>query len=296
MDELKVAAPEFEGIKAWINSKPLTMEGLKGKVVLIDFWTYTCINCIRTLPYLKKWHEKYAKSGLVIIGVHSPEFEFEKDVGNVREAVKDLKIPYAVAVDSDQKTWDAYTNKYWPAKYLVDKKGYVTLVHNGEGDYSRIEKEIQDALGVKGKAENDTYKTYLNDQSPETYAGVRMNFGLGSGLACDKDGCDVYVDPGEHERDVIYPNGQWEQEAEFLELKKAPGQLTYQFSARQVNVVMGPVGDTVSAEIIIDGKKASSIKLDGYRMYTVFDEKDYSEHELTILFDGLVKVYAYTFG
>src|SRR5208283_3904097 len=182
MDELKMKAPEFEGIKAWINTDPLTMDGLKGKVVLIDFWTYTCINCIRTLPYLKRWHEKYAKSGLVIIGVHSPEFEFEKDVGNVRKAVKDLEIPYAVAVDSDQKTWNAYTNRYWPSKYLIDKKGYVTLVHNGEGDNSEIEKEIQDALGVKGKAERETYRTFMNDQSPETYTGVRMNLGLGSGL------------------------------------------------------------------------------------------------------------------
>ncbi len=296
MTELKVNAPDFVGIKEWINSKPLTIDELKGKVVLIDFWTYTCINCIRTLPYLKRWHEKYAKSGLVIIGVHSPEFGFEKDVENVRKAVKDLGIQYAVAVDSDQETWDAYANKYWPSKYLIDKDGYVALVHNGEGDYSEIEKRIQDALGVKGKSENEVYQVYMNDQSPETYTGVLKNLGLGSGLACDKDGCNVYVDPDYHERDVIYPNGQWEQETDCLELKKAPGQLTYRFSARQVNVVMGPIGDAVSAQIMVDGKKTSSIKVDRYRMYTLYEEKKYSEHEITIFFDGLVKVYAYTFG
>lgn len=296
MDELKVKAPEFEGIKAWVNSEPLTMEKLKGKAVLIDFWTYTCINCIRTLPYLKIWHEKYAKSGLVIIGIHSPEFTFEQETANVKKAVKELGIPYAIAIDSDLRMWEAYSNQYWPAKYLVDKDGFVTLVHNGEGGYSDMEKGIQAALGVKGKTESDTYPTFMMDQSPETYTGLLRNDGLGSGLACDKDGCDVYVDPEKHERDVVYPHGRWEQEAEYIELKKAPGQITYRFNARQVNVVMGPSDNAASAQIIIDGKTIGNIKIDSHRMYTVYEDKKYSQHELTIVFDGLVKVYAYTFG
>ena len=297
MFEPKVNAPEFIGIKAWINSDPLRMEDLKGKAVLVDFWTYTCINCLRTIPFVKKLHEKYSESGLVIVGVHSPEFSFEGDVENVKKAVKALGIKYPVALDSDKSTWNAFANEYWPAKYLIDKEGHVAYIHYGEGGYSETEKSIQSALGLSAKTENDKYPTYMFDQSPETYLGFTRNSGLGSGLACDKEGCDVYIDSGEHERDVVYPNGRWEQGAEFIELKKAPGQLTYKFNARQVNMVIGPVSDEpVGAKISVDGKETDSIKVDRPRMYTVYEEKKYSEHELTIVFDGPVRVYAYTFG
>jgi thiol-disulfide isomerase/thioredoxin len=297
MFELKVKAPEFEGIAAWINSAPLTMEKLRGKVVLVDFWTYTCINCLRSLPYLKRLHGKYSKAGLVIIGVHSPEFSFEKDVENVRRAVKELGIPYPVAVDSGLSTWNSYANSYWPTKYIIDRDGHVAHVHLGEGGYSDIESRLQAALGVKGDTGKDDYPTGMQDQSPETYLGFIRNSGLGSGLACDADGCNVYIDAGEHERDTVYPNGQWEQETEFLELKKAPGQLAYRFNARQVNVVMGPAGGNPAAvRVIVDGKEAGAVKVDGYRMYTVYEEKKYGEHELVLLFDAAVRVYAYTFG
>jgi thiol-disulfide isomerase/thioredoxin len=297
LSEPKVSAPEFEGITAWINSGPLAMEGLRGKVVLVDFWTYTCVNCLRSLPYLGRMHEKYSKAGLVIVGVHSPEFSFEKDVENVRKAVKDLGVLYPVAVDSGLGTWNAYSNGYWPAKYLIDKDGNVAHVHFGEGGYSDTEKAIQAALGVKGKTEKDTYPTAMFDQSPETYLGFTRNRGLGSGLACDRDGCGVYIDPGEHERDVVYPHGQWEQEAECLELRKAPGQLAYRSNARQVNVVMGPVGGkSVGARVIVDGKETRAVAIDCYRAYTVHEEKGYAERDIALVFDGPVRVYAYTFG
>jgi thiol-disulfide isomerase/thioredoxin len=294
----KVRAPEFQGIRAWLNTRPLTMRGLKGKVVLIDFWTYTCINCIRTLPYLKKWHGKYAKKGLVIIGVHSPEFEFEKDVANVEKAVKEAGITYPVAVDSDMGTWNAYKNRYWPAKYLIDKQGYIAYIHFGEGGYEQTEKAIQSRLGTRAKAEKAAPEGYMFDQSPETYAGFSKNYGLGSGIACDAEGCDVYIDPGTHDRNTIYPNGRWVQESDFLELKKAPGQLAYMFNARQVNMVMAPVGGPVKAEVFIDGKKTATVKIDSPRMYTVFKDKKgkYGERELDVVFQGPVRVYAYTFG
>src|SRR5271157_1434118 len=128
-----VRAKEFQGISAWINSKPLTLEKLRGKAVLLDFWTFNCINCIRTLPYLSKWHEKYAKNGLIIIGIHTPEFDFEKNAEDVKRAVKKFGIGYPVALDNDMKTWSAYDNQYWPAKYLIDKDGYISYVHFGEG-------------------------------------------------------------------------------------------------------------------------------------------------------------------
>src|SRR3989338_2253577 len=136
-------APEFAGIATWINSEPLTLEELKGKVVLVDFWTYSCINCIRTLPYLKDWHEKYADDGLVIIGVHAPEFEFEKDEKNVQKAINDFGLKYPIVQDNDFATWRAYNNRYWPAKYFIDKEGYIRYTHFGEGAYDESEKVIQ---------------------------------------------------------------------------------------------------------------------------------------------------------
>lgn len=295
MFEPSIEAPDFAGIKAWINSKPLKIEDLRGKVVLVDFWSYTCINCQRTLPYLKKWHEKYAKDGLVIIGVHSPEFGFEKDVENVKKAVKELGIEYAVAVDSDMKTWDEYSNRYWPAKYLVNKDGYVAYLQFGEGAYGQTEAAIQGQLGIKKALGKEEYPDYLFDQSPETYTGFLKNLGLGSGLACDKDGCNVYIDSGDHEMDVIYPHGQWSQEKDYLELKKSPGILFYRFNAREVNMVVEPL-EKAEAEIFVDGKKADKIRMDEPRMYNVFKDKKYGDRELSVTFNGKVRVYVYTFG
>ena len=136
-------APEFEGIANWINSEPLTMKELRGKVVLIDFWTYTCVNCIRTMPYLKEWHDRYADKGLVIVGVHSPEFAFEKLTGNVVESAQDFGLSYPIAQDNDMGTWRAYDNRAWPAKYLVDKDGIIRYIHLGEGAYQETEMEIR---------------------------------------------------------------------------------------------------------------------------------------------------------
>ncbi len=296
MFDLKVMSPEIKGIKAWINSKPLTIEKLKGKVVLVDFWTYTCINCIRSLPYLKQWHSKYAKKGLVIIGVHSPEFGFEKKVENVKKAVKEFGIKYPVAVDSDKATWDSFDNEYWPAKYLIDKEGYIADIHFGEGNYTAMEKSIQQQLGISQRPGKEEYPGYMPDQSPETYAGFARNFGLGSGLVCDKRGCNVYVDSGRHERNTIYPDGWWVQEREYLELKKPPGRMAYRFYARQTNMVMAPVSKPVKADVYINNKKTKSIRIDAPSMYTVFTSKKYQERELSVRFHGKVRVFAYTFG
>jgi thiol-disulfide isomerase/thioredoxin len=295
MFEPSIKAPEFEGIKEWINSKPLTIEELKGKVVLVDFWSYTCVNCLRALPYLKELHKKYAKDGLVIIGVHSPEFSFEKDVSKVKKAVKELGIEYAVAVDSDMKTWDSYANRYWPAKYLINREGYVAYLYFGEGAYGQTEMAIQNQLGVKKPLGKETYPDYMFDQSPETYTGFIKNEGLGSGLACDKDGCNVYIDPGDHEMDFVYPHGQWVQEKEYLELKRTPGSLDYRFNAREVNMVIEPL-EKAEASILVDGKKAGKIKIDEAGMYNVFKDKKYGDRELSVTFNGKVRVYAYTFG
>ena len=142
-------APEFAGIEGWLNSQPLTMEGLRGKVVLVDFWTYSCINCINTLPYIKQWHEKYKDQGLVVVGVHTPEFPFEKSTANVQAAIKRFDIRYPVAQDNRYATWSAYHNRYWPALYLVDAQGKIVYQHFGEGQYAETEAAIRNALAQR---------------------------------------------------------------------------------------------------------------------------------------------------
>ncbi len=146
------AAPDFAGIAAWLNSPPLSMQALKGKVVLVDFWTYSCINCLRTLPYIRKWHDKYKDRGLVIVGVHTPEFAFERKTGNVQTAIRRFDIAYAVAQDNEYATWNAYENRYWPASYLIDRSGRIVLKHFGEGRYDEMESAIRKLLDETGKS------------------------------------------------------------------------------------------------------------------------------------------------
>jgi thiol-disulfide isomerase/thioredoxin len=145
-------APEFTGIDKWLNSDPLTMRQLRGKVVLVDFWTYTCINCVRTLPYVKSWHEKFKDQGLVVVGVHTPEYPFERSTDNVKGAIKRFGIPYAVAQDNQYATWNAYGNRYWPAVYLIDKQGRVVYQHFGEGEYAQTEAKIRALLAEPAPA------------------------------------------------------------------------------------------------------------------------------------------------
>ncbi len=184
-------AAEVEGVAAWINSQPLTIQGLRGQVVLVDFWTYTCVNCIRTFPYLKLWHARYADDGLVILGVHTPEFEFEKDLNNVVQATRDNGILWPVALDNDYKTWNNYSNRYWPAKYLVDQDGVVRYTHFGEGEYAATEKKIRELLVEAGADLSDDPLVLPSDQTVdpvylttrngeitrETYAGYERNRG-----------------------------------------------------------------------------------------------------------------------
>ena len=175
----KIQAPELIPKGAWFNSEPLTLAQLKGKVIIIDFWTYSCINCQRTMPYLRAWHEKYADKGLVIIGVHSPEFEFEKSEKNLAQAIKDFKLPYPIVQDNDFATWRAYDNSYWPAKYIIDKEGYIRYTHFGEGAYDETEKVIQELLKEAGAKDvtsiinNPTYQ--IQTKTPEIYLGSSRN-------------------------------------------------------------------------------------------------------------------------
>ena len=217
--------PSLSGADSWLNSKPLTPKDLQGKVVLVDFWTYSCINCLRTLPYLKAWSEKYKNDGLIVIGVHTPEFAFEKNPANVQKAVIDLGITYPVAIDSDYKIWDAFQNQYWPAHYFVDRQGHIRYHHFGEGEYSKSEDVIRRLLSENGSQIQTVDATQIRGegveatsaldeiQSPETYVGYARskNFSDSSGLK--KDRVFEYKSPASLRLNQWALNGKWLVEA-----------------------------------------------------------------------------------
>ena len=259
-------AAEVEGIDAWINSDPLTIEELEGKVVLVDFWTYTCINCIRTFPYLKLWHSRYADEGLVILGVHTPEFEFEKDYDNVVQATRDNGIIWPVAQDNDYVTWHNYRNRYWPAKYLIDQDGVVRYTHFGEGGYGETEKQIRLLLAEAGAdlsdgklvlpTDQEEDMTYLNTRNaqvtPELYAGYERNFstalyGRGAYVVqpdyfYSQDEVVTLKAPAELVQHKIYFNGPWSIMAESSrharETSENEDYIALKYSAKSVNAVL----------------------------------------------------------
>src|SRR3989344_2278837 len=225
-------APNFIIIENWINSDPLSIEDLKGKVVLVDFWTYTCINCIRTLPYLKNWDEKYRDKGLVIVGVHTPEFNFEKKYENVLKAVNDYKLKYAVAQDNNYVTWNLYQNRYWPHKFLIDIDGYIRYDHIGEGAYEETEKMIQSLLkermerlnqkdGIEtnmSKPEEVIDVDFFNVRTPEIYFGYQFDRGnLGYDGLSPESVADFKYPPISH-KNYVYLDGKWKYNADNMEL------------------------------------------------------------------------------
>ena len=270
-------APEIKGIRAWINSEPLTIEELRGKVVLVDFWTYTCVNCIRTFPYLKQWHAEYADDGLVIIGVHTPEFEFEKVYSNVLQATRENGITWPVAQDNDFETWRNYSNRFWPAKYLIDKDGVVRYTHFGEGGYDRTEQQIR-ALLVDAGADllNNPFEptgdqlvdqTYIETRNGtitrELYAGfVRAE--LGQYVRQDdyfkNTGSVVQLSsPDDHKEGVIYFDGAWIALPEHTRHGRVTAGyedvLSVIYSARSVNAVLtSDSGDPYTVQIKVDGE------------------------------------------
>jgi thiol-disulfide isomerase/thioredoxin len=298
--------PEIQGIDAWINSKPLTLKKLKGKVVLIDFWTYTCINCIRTIPYIKEWYKKYAKLSLVIIGVHTPEFEFEKNLDNVKQAAKKFDLKYPIALDNDYQTWKSFSNRYWPAKYLFDKDGKLVYTHFGEGAYAETELQIREALKALGaskqlakiKPATEPKPKMHFGTTPETYCGSSRNPGLGSSAVCLPDGTCKYIDPGKHGRDIIYLSGEWEQADEYLETQsEKPASIIMKYYGSEINLVIHPPKKAVEAKIYVDGKLKRKLKLDAPKMYNLNTTKSAETHELKLEFSSKgARCYAYTFG
>jgi cytochrome c biogenesis protein CcdA/thiol-disulfide isomerase/thioredoxin len=290
------AAPDVHEISAWINSPPLKLGALRGKVVLVDFWTYSCINCLRTLPYLKAWDDRYRSKGLVILGVHSPEFAFEHDLGNVKDAVHRLGVRYPVALDNEFGTWSAYGNEYWPADYLVDQAGRIRDVHFGEGDYDQTERDIRLLLqaGAHRSLPRDTVmpdRTPTELRTPESYLGYdRIGAYAGSPLRTDRPA--GYSFPHGLDRDQYAYAGTWTVQAERI-LAGRGARLRLHFHARTVHLVLGGRG---KVGVKLNGDESAGISVTADRLYTIVSQKRARDGLLELSFTPGLSAYAFTFG
>ena len=325
-DELPVEGqlPALDGAVEWLNSKPLTAAQLKGKVVLVDFWTYSCINCLRSLPYTKAWAEKYRDQGLVVIGVHAPEFAFERNVGNVRKAVKDLGITFPVAIDNNYAVWRAFGNQYWPAHYFIDAQGRIRHHQFGEGEYAQSEQVIQQLLEEAG-SKNVTNTVVSTEDvrgvqqqsdmgqvgSPETYLGFERAQNFASPEKQTANTARQYTAPAKPALNQWGLVGNWLSQAEQITLNQGSGSIVYRFHARDLHLVLGPAkdGKPVRFRVTIDGaapgqSHGADIKADGsgmidsQRLYQLVRQSgDVGDHTFSIEFlDPGVQAYAFTFG
>lgn len=303
-------APKLVGAAGWINSPPLTLNELKGKVVLVDFWTYSCINCIRTLPYITKWHKEYRDKGLVIIGVHSPEFAFEKNERNVKDAVARFGIHYPVMLDNNLDTWVSFSNRYWPAHYLIDKKGNVVYTHFGEGEYGVTEHNIRYLLGLgaAGSSHEEEATSYSPGQTPETYLGYARNKNFAGKEGQKRDEYALYSFPYFLETDHWALEGPWRIEAEKIVSNGKGAGLRLNFTAQKAFLVLGTAtGKHINAKITLNGKSGGVaagkdapggvVTVNKNRLYELVDQGKTQNALLEIRTDvpGL-EAYAFTFG
>ena len=313
--------PSLEPLGPWINSEPLTREELRGKVVLIDFWTYSCINCLRSIPYVKAWYDKYRDDGLVVIGIHAPEFAFERDPANVRRAVADLGITYPVALDNKFAVWGALGNRYWPAHYFIDANGRIRYHHFGEGDYGRSEQVIRQLLREAGNAPGEqgmvrpsatgaeAAAAWSQIRSRETYVGYRRaeNFVSPGGFLRDREKDYDHAPLALNDWSLA---GEWTVGPQSARLESAPGSIAFRFQARDLHLVLGSAsGKPVRFRVLLDGKPpgtdaGADVEPDGTgvvreeRLYQLIRQKGpVGEREFTIEFlDPGVEAFAFTFG
>lgn len=315
--------PGLDGAVGWLNSGPLTRQSLKGKVVLIDFWTYSCINCLRAIPYVEAWSEKYKDDGLVVVGVHTPEFAFEKDRSNVSKAVADLKITYPVAIDSYYAIWKAFHNEYWPAHYFIDVQGMIRYHHFGEGEYDKSEEVIQQLLKEKNanlKASGVVQVTAsgaqaaadLGDvQSPETYIGYARQENYVSPEKIKQDLPGAYTSPGRLDVNDWALAGRWAVGSEQATLLAAPGKIVFRFHARDLHLVLGPGKDgrPIRFRVLLDGAPplddhGADVDAQGngtvrdYRLYQLIRQKGKVEDRTFQIefLDPDIQAFAFTFG
>jgi thiol-disulfide isomerase/thioredoxin len=314
--------PGFDGATGWLNSPPLTAEGLRGKVVLVDFWTYTCINWLRTLGYVRAWAEKYQEHGLVVVGVHTPEFPFERDVDNVRQTVEDMAVEYPVALDPDYGVWRAFANNYWPAAYFADAEGRIRHHQFGEGGYEDCERVIQRLLGEAGREDIGDDLVFVapdgfeaqadwdNLQTPETYLGYEQAQNFASPDPA-LDGPRTYEVPDRLKLNHWGLSGDWTIERGASVLNRADGRIAFRFHARDVHLVMGPPArrSSVPFRVLVDGERpgaAHGLDVDERGDGTVAEQRLYQlirqpgsirdrTFEIKFLAAG-VEAYAFTFG
>jgi cytochrome c biogenesis protein CcdA/thiol-disulfide isomerase/thioredoxin len=316
--------PPLSGATAWLNSPPLSPQDLRGKVVLVDFWTYSCINCLRALPYVSGWYDKYKDHGLLVIGVHAPEFAFEKDLGNVRRAVADLHVAYPVALDNDFAIWRGFNNQYWPAHYFIDSHGQIRGHHFGEGGYAESEATLRQLLTEAGNtnlpppgieaakaAGVQAAADEVDIRSPETYIGYRRaeNFASTGGFAQDHP--KIYAAPPMLALNQWALSGNWAVDPEKAVLGTASGKILFRFFARDLHLVMGPGSDAkpLRFRVLLDGAAPGANHgadtdaggqgvIDGQRLYQLIRQStDVREHDFSIEFlDSGVQAYSFTFG
>ncbi len=317
------SGPELVGISGYLNTGNRTItikqELEKGNIVLVDFWTYTCINCIRTLPYLKDWDAKYRDKGLTIIGVHTPEFDFEKDYDNVQAAVNKYEIKYAVVQDNDYETWQAFRNSYWPRKYIIDIDGKIVYDHIGEGGYSDTEKKIQELLEKNGMIINENISDEKTAQryqlTPELYLGygfaLPRNQDIGNTEGLQPEKTIEYEMAKNLVRNVIYLKGKWKSNNDYVESKQANATLILNYTASSVNIVADNLkSDPIIVEVFIDDKylteeiAGDDLKFDGDKSFVRINEPrlynivkgEYGSHKLTLVVSEEFGLNAFTFG
>ena len=315
--------PGFDGATGWLNSPPLTESGVRGRVVLVDFWTYTCINWLRTLAYVRAWYEAYRELGLVVVGVHTPEFWFEHDVDNVRWAAKEMRVEYPIAIDSDYGVWRDFGNRYWPAVYIADAEGRIRYHHFGEGDYDECERAIQMLLreaGVKGIGDGlvsvaadgfEAQADWANLRSPETYLGYEQGRALASPGGGELDEPHTYVVPESMRLNQWALAGDWTIEAGAAVSNRPGGRIAFRFHARDVNLVLRArrQGASVPFQVLVDGEppgEDAGVDVDARghgtliqpRLYQLVRERGaIAERTFAIDFgEGDVEAYVFTFG
>jgi len=301
-------APEIIPGGVWFNSNPLTLEQLRGKVVVIDFWTYSCINCQRTFSYLRQWWDKYKDKGLVIIGIHSPEFEFEKNEKNVDMAIKDFKLTYPIVQDNNFETWRAYNNRYWPAKYFIDKEGYIRYTHFGEGAYDESERVIQELLketgarNVSSNISNPSYQIYA--ETPEIYLGYKRIDSFSSPENIVPDKISSYTSPSKLPNNSVSYEGKWTVMEEYANPQK-DARLYLNFEAKEIFLVMRTSGNPAKVKVYLDDKmqyfgednKNGIVTIDSDRLYKLINLPTPGIHTLRLEFeDSNAQLFAFTFG
>lgn len=310
-DAGRPSTPGFQGGGNWLNSDPLVLEELSGQVVLVDFWTYSCINCIRTLPYLRSWHDKYQDDGLVIIGVHTPEFEFEKDLDNLKQAVADFKLQYPIVQDNDYKIWRAYENRYWPAKYLIDKNGRIRYTHFGEGKYQETEMEIQKLLAEDSQPipeELTTLKDFDHQtRTPETYLGYQRARAYHTSPEIKKDQLTRYAPADSIALNQVTLDGEWKIASESAQ-PSAGSSLTIRFDAKQVNLVIDTADQAGTLTLELDGQpilpalagdhvENGQVTIDKAQLYNLVNLEHPGQHTLTLTAKSdTLQLFAFTFG